>query len=64
MKEYYKGIIKDFIQQHQSNLFHQCSEEELDEIVDHRAQRYLNQMEHSSNTQDDKEIYYQEMLTF
>jgi len=64
-KEYYKGIVKEYLKQHHPRFYKELKKDgDLDEVAAYRANHYLEQMEHSSNPQDDKEIYYQDMLTF
>ena len=64
-KEFYKEIVREYLEQnHPAFLKELIQEKELDETLDYRADRFLKQMERSSNPQDEKEIYYREMLTF
>ena len=64
-QEYYKGIVKDYLKQDHPRFYKELKKDgDLDEVATRRANHYLEQMEHSSNPQDDKEIYYQDMLTF
>lgn len=64
-KDYYKEIIRDYLEQHHPHFFQELKKTgELEETLDWRAERFLRMMSHSSNPQDDKEIFYKEMLTF
>ena len=64
-KEYYKEVIKEYLEQHNPTFLAELKKEnELEEVLEHRATRYLEQMQRSSNPQDEQEVYYQEMLTF
>jgi hypothetical protein len=64
-KEYYKEIIREFLSQHHPAFYKELkNDNELEETLNWRAERFLRMMENSSNPQDEKEIYYQEMLTF
>jgi hypothetical protein len=64
-KEYYKEIIREHLSQHYPRFLTQFTESnDLDWILDYRAENFLEKMRASSNPQDEKEIYYQEMLTF
>jgi hypothetical protein len=64
-KDYYKAIIKEHLKEHHRRFLRELENiNELEEILDYRATRFLEQMSRSSNPQDEKEIYYQEMLTF
>lgn len=64
-KEYYKETIKEYLSQHYPHFLTELAKSnDLEEMLDYRATRFLKQMSKSSNPQDDKEIYYEEMLTF
>ncbi len=64
-KDYYKEIIREYLEQHHPRFLMELIESnELEEVLDWRVENFLEKMEHSSNPQDEKEIYYQEMLTF
>jgi len=64
-KKYYKEIIREYLSQHYPAFLMELEKDkELEEVLEHRATRFLEQMERSSNPQDEKEMYYQEMLTF
>lgn len=63
--EYYKGIVKDYLKQNHRKFYKELKEDgSLDEVLSRRVKHFLDQMERSSNPQDEKEIYYQDMLTF
>ena len=65
MEEYYKGIVKDYTKQHHKKFYRELKMDgSLDEVLTYRVKHYLEQMAESSNPQDEKEIYYREMLTF
>lgn len=64
-KDYYKEVIREYLDQNHPLLLMELeNSNELVEVLENRAARYLEQMHRSNNPQDEKEIYYQEMLTF
>ena len=64
-KEYNKEIIREYLSQHHPAFLMELEKDnELEETLDYRATRFLEQMSRSSNPQNEEEIYFQEMLTF
>lgn len=64
-KEYYKEIIREHLEQHYPHFLTELTNnKDLDWVLEYRAERFLSQMRASSNPQNEKEIYYKEMLTF
>ncbi|MBW8331130.1 MAG: hypothetical protein K0M40_03840 [Prolixibacteraceae bacterium] len=65
MENYYKGVVKSYLKQHHKKFYKEIKADgSLDEVLTRRVKHFLDQMERSSNPQDEKEIAYQEMLTF
>lgn len=64
-KDYYKEIVRDYLEQnHPTFLAELIQSNELEETLDYRVDNFLEMMQHSSNPQDEKEVYYKDMLTF
>ncbi len=64
-KEYYKEILREHLaQNHPTFLAELMKDNELEEVLEWRVSNFLELMAHSDNPQDEKEIYYQDMLTF
>jgi hypothetical protein len=63
--EHYSQIVKDHLKQHHKKFYKELvQDKDLQRVAENRAKRFLEQLHYSSNPQMDKEIYFQEMLTF
>jgi hypothetical protein len=63
--EYYSQVVKDHLKQHHRKFYKVLvQDKDLQRVAENRAKRFLEQLHYSSDPQMDKEIYFQEMLTF
>lgn len=63
--EHYSQIVKDHLKAHHKSFFKSLvRENELNRVALNRATLFLEQLEMSNNPQQDKEIYFQQMLEF
>lgn len=63
-KEYYKEVVRDYIKQHHPRFLTEMTKEDLEEMIEDKVDYFLRAMAFSSNPQDEKEVYYKDMLTF
>lgn len=57
--------VKDHLKSHHKNFYQSLvKSKELDHVANRRATLFLEQLEMSDNPQQDKEIYFQQMLEF
>ncbi len=62
--EYYMEVIKKYLRESRPEVYRQYTKEEINQLARRRAERYLEQMEKSSQPMLEMEVYYKEMLTF
>jgi hypothetical protein len=63
--QHYSQIVKGHLKQHHKNFYKSLVQsKELDYVANRRATLFLEQLEMSDNPQQDKEIYFQQMLEF
>ena len=57
--------VKDHLKQHHRKFYQSLVQsKELDHVANRRATLFLEQLEMSDNPQQDREIYFQQMLEF
>lgn len=64
-KEEYKKILKGYLRENKPNLYDRMKREnELQDVLEMRVERFMEQMEMSEHPDLELEVYFQEMLEF